>query len=341
MDLLVLRCVFLAVALGTAVSLCRAEGVQNTFQVFISVMGVAITCVFIDIMIKRKSLQLISSIYFGAIVGVFLSYVLVLVFESFLVRYSEETRAAITLVLGVCMIYLSTSVLMQTRSDFRLIIPFVEFSRDVKGLKPLILDTSVIVDGRIADVVAALHLDNQIIIPQFVINELQAIADSPDRLKRNRGRRGLDVLKNLRSNTDLEVIIPERDAVTAPGISVDQKLVVYARDTDGKLVTNDFNLNKIAQAQGVPVLNINALTNSLKPVCLPGEELDVLVVKQGESESQGVGYLEDGTMVVIEGGRDHIGKDVHISVTSVLQKSAGRMIFGKFEYEVGNEPAES
>jgi len=233
------------------------------------------------------------------------------------------------LVLGMCMCYACISVLIQTKDDFRFIIPYVEFSKEVKGLKPYILDTSVVIDGRIADVVETDVLDSRLIMPRFVINELQGIADSADRLRRSRGRRGLDILNRLRSNPDVDLQIYDRELPEFSGQAVDLKLVLLAKNLNGYVVTNDYNLNKVAKLHGVGVINLNDIANALKPVFLPGETIEVLVVKAGEETGQGVAYLDDGTMIVIEGAREHINKEVNITVTSVLQTSAGRMVFGK------------
>ena len=222
-------------------------------------------------------------------------------------------------------------MLMQTKDDFRFIIPYVEFAKEVKGLKPYILDTSVVIDGRIADVIETKVIDNQIIMPRFVIGELQAIADSSDRLRRGRGRRGLDILNRLRSNAEVDLKIFDRELPEFIGQPVDLKLVLLAKHMEGKVVTNDYNLNKVARLHGVEVVNLNDLANSLKPVFLPGETVEVRVVKRGEEAGQGVGYLDDGTMIVIEGASDRVNQSVKISVTSVLQTSAGRMIFGRYE----------
>ena len=196
-----------------------------------------------------------------------------------------------------------------------------------------ILDTSVIIDGRIADVCEAGFLDGVFLVPQFILQELQHIADSPDPLKRARGRRGLDILHRIQKMAHINVRITDEDF---PKIKeVDSKLVALARVHDAKVITNDFNLNKVAELQGVTVLNINELANALKPVVLPGETLRIFVIKEGKEYNQGVAYLDDGTMVVVENGRRLIGKNAEVSVTSVLQTTAGRMIFSKpkDEYE--------
>ena len=234
--------------------------------------------------------------------------------------------------LGLVLCYVCISLLMQTKDDFRFIIPYVEFAKEVKGLKPCILDTSVVIDGRIADVVETRHLRRaSSSCPSSSSASCKAIADSSDRLRRGRGRRGLDILNRLRTNPDIELVIYERDLPEFAGLSVDLKLVALTKHLQGKLITNDYNLNKVARLQGVTVINLNDLANSLKPVFLPGERIDVRIVKAGEEPGQGVGYLEDGTMVVIESGREHINQTVAVAVTSVLQTSAGRMVFGKVE----------
>ncbi|RIV24508.1 PIN/TRAM domain-containing protein [Alicyclobacillaceae bacterium I2511] len=190
-----------------------------------------------------------------------------------------------------------------------------------------LLDTSVIIDGRIADLVQTGFLDGVLVIPRFVLEELQHIADSSDVLKRNRGRRGLDVLNRVQKELKVKVQIIETDFEDIQ--EVDSKLVRLAKQVNGKVVTNDFNLNKVCELQGVAVLNINDLANALKPIVLPGEEMTVQVIKDGKEYNQGVAYLDDGTMIVIEGGREHIGGKLDVLVTSVLQTSAGRMIFAK------------
>ena len=195
-----------------------------------------------------------------------------------------------------------------------------------------ILDTSVIIDGRIADIAETGFLDGTIVIPQFVLRELQLVADSADSMKRNRGRRGLDILQRLQKMAHLQVQIVEDDF---PSIrEVDMKLIELAKAYDCKIITNDFNLNKVAQLHGVPVLNINELANSLKPIVLPGETMRVFILKEGKEYNQGVAYLDDGTMVVVDNARKMISKTIDISVTSVLQTTAGKMIFGRYDERV-------
>jgi uncharacterized protein YacL len=192
-----------------------------------------------------------------------------------------------------------------------------------------ILDTSVIIDGRIADVCETGFIDGSLIIPQFVLRELQLVADSSDPLKRNRGRRGLDILQRIQKMGAVQVQIVEDDFPQLR--DVDMKLIELAKQYDAKIVTNDFNLNKVAQLQGLPVLNINELANALKPIVLPGETMRVFILKEGKEYNQGVAYLDDGTMVVVDNAKKMISKTIDISVTSVLQTTAGKMIFGKYE----------
>ena len=191
-----------------------------------------------------------------------------------------------------------------------------------------ILDTSVIIDGRIADICETGFMDGTLVIPQFVLKELQLVADSSDSMKRNRGRRGLDILQKIQKMSGVDVTISDMDFPEVR--EVDLKLIELARALQGKIVTNDFNLNKVAQLRGVEVLNINELANSLKPVVLPGEIMKVFILKEGKEYNQGVAYLDDGTMVVVDNARKMIGKTIDVVVTSVLQTTAGKMIFGRF-----------
>lgn len=202
--------------------------------------------------------------------------------------------------------------------------------KTVSGARPKVLDTSVIIDGRIADICKTQFIEGPLIIPEFVLEELRHIADSSDGLKRNRGRRGLDILKIIQQDLPIEVEIVDTDFEDVS--EVDVKLLKLALKINGYVVTNDYNLNKVADLQGVPVLNINELANAVKPIVLPGEEMVVSVVKEGKEMNQGVAYLDDGTMIVVEGGRKHIGETIAVIVTSVLQTAAGRMIFAKPKY---------
>jgi uncharacterized protein YacL len=288
-----------------------------------------------DIREREKQITTISAIYFGLLFGLILGVLFSMVLQPFVeTAYGQGTKMTnvARVVITVICCYVTISTLLQTKDEFRFVIPYVEFSKQVKGGRPLVLDTSVIIDGRIADVCDTRLIDTRLVVPRFVLQELQAIADSSDKLKRNRGRRGLDVLKRLQTNPKIELQmhdgnIPELR--TGERIRVDERLVILAKALNARVVTNDFNLNKIAQLQGVDVINLNELANAMKTVALPGESMPVKIVKAGDQIGQGVGYLEDGTMVVVEQGRPLIGQEVLIVVTSVLQTPAGRMIFGR------------
>ena len=343
MQLLILRVIFGIVAIGIATVLVTSPGFVELdnpgwlpWLVFLGTLVFVGATIAADVFVQRKPIDVISAVYFGLLVGVFMTYVVMLVLTPLMPppsetsRWATRVRTATPLLLGMVLCYLCISILIQTKDDFRFIIPYVEFAKEVKGLKPYILDTSVVIDGRIADLVETNVLDNQLIMPRFVLSELQSIADSSDKLRRARGRRGLDILNRLRNNKNIDLKIYDRELAEMDGQPVDMKLVLLAKHMEGKVVTGDYNLNKVARLHNVAVINLNDIANSLKPVYLPGESLGVRIVKPGEEMGQGVGYLDDGTMIVVEGGREHIGKEVKINVTSVLQTSAGRMIFGKF-----------
>jgi len=339
MALIVLRFIFILVAAGVGISVIKLDEFDSVLSEypgwsFFGIMLLACAVIGGDIAIKHKRYDTISGVYFGLLVGLFLTYILGLASQPFFPTGSigaASAHRALQLVMGMILCYSCVSLVLQTKDDFRFIVPYVEFAKEVKGPKPYVLDTSVVIDGRIADVVETGFFDNVLIMPRFVLAELQAIADSGDKLKRSRGRRGLDILNRLRNNDTVDLKIHDRETPDMQDQPVDMKLVLLAKSVEGKIVTGDYNLNKVAKLHSVEVINLNELANTLKPVFLPGEQLSVRVVKRGEEDSQGVGYLDDGTMIVIEGGRDHINTQVKIQVTSVLQTSAGRMIFGRFE----------
>ncbi len=349
MALWILRGCFLLIAIGMALSLTAnphltetgvsgANGTARWVIFIVFVLG-AVGAVVLDILIRNKRIDMISSVYFGLVVGLFLTYIVDLALTPLfglglgtLGGIGPDTlRAHVVSFVGISICYGCISLLWQTKDDFRFVIPYVEFSKDVKGSKPYLLDTSVVIDGRIADLIDTGIIDNQLVMPRFILAELQGIADSSDKMRRGRGRRGLDVLDQLRNNEAIDFKVYDRELPEMQGQPVDMKLLLLAKHLEGKVVTGDFNLNKVAKLQNVPVINLNEIANSLKPVFLPGELITIRVVKAGEGAAQGVGYLDDGTMIVIENGLDHIGKDIRISVTSMLQTSAGRMVFGKFE----------
>ena len=315
-------------------------GFWGGFAAALSVITVGSLVLLTDIREKEKQITTISALYFGLLLGLLLGWLFSLALEPVVQAMfanpdsSRKVLLLARLAVSVICCYLTISTLLQTKDEFRFIIPYVEFSKQVKGGRPLVLDTSVIIDGRIADVCDTKLVDTRLIVPRFVLQELQGIADSSDKMKRNRGRRGLDILKRMQTNTKIDLQMHDGNVPelrTGEKIRVDERLVLFAKSIGARVVTNDFNLNKIAQLQGVDVINLNEVANSLKTVALPGEFLQVRVVKPGDQMGQGVGYLEDGTMVVIEQGRNAVGTEVSLAVTSVLQTPAGRMIFGRIE----------
>lgn len=311
-------------------------GRANFYVILWSTLGLGVVTLVVDFLTPKKSLAALAGVFFGLLVGIFFSWALARVFDGIIVIYrlglSETAAQAIKWIMGICICFLIISIVMRTKDDVRFVVPYVEFAKQTKGTRPLVLDTSAIIDGRIADLYQSKLFDAPLIVPRFVLSELQLIADSADKLKRNRGRRGLDILNRMQTDAIIDVeiddsIIPEVEEVKG----VDQKLMVFTKNCNGRLATTDYNLSKVAQVREVDVMNINDLANSLKTVALPGEIMEVRILKPGEEAEQGIGYLDDGTMVVVEGARNKIGRDLAISVTSSLQTSAGKMIFGKFE----------
>ena len=327
MLLMLVRAVFVFVVAGLGVRVARVVGehqLANPYVVFVGVILAAICMVVADLLTPRKRIQTISAVYFGVIVGIFLTNLVTEALRPTMELYLDRrVHMMFSSFLMIFICYLCISTLLQTKDDFRFIIPYMEFSKEVKGARPLVLDTSVVIDGRIADVAETRVIDQPLVVPRFVLQELQSIADSSDKLRRNRGRRGLDILNRLQKSQGIEVRIHDAEIPELAGVrEVDQRLVILAKHLGGKVVTNDYNLNKIAQLQGVDVINLNDLANAMKPIVLPGEALVVKLLKRGEEPGQGVGYLDDGTMVVAEQGAYHLGETVRLTVTSVLQTSA-------------------
>lgn len=351
MVLWVLRVVFAILMFGISLSVftkysdAEQAGLGGAYALMIlAIGGLVIAC---DWLLRKKQITTISAIYFGLVLGLLLGSLFTLALDPLLEYWLPAQvsptspqylfgKQLVRLLMTLICCYVSVSVLLQTKDEFRFIIPYVEFSKQLKGTKPLVLDTSVIIDGRIADICDTRIVDSKLIVPRFVLQELQAIADSSDKLKRNRGRRGLDILKKMQANPKIELQLHDAHQPELRDVlRVDERLVVFTKAVGGRVVTNDFNLNKIAQLQGVEVINLNEVANAVKTVALPGEAMNIRVVKPGDQLGQGVGYLEDGTMVVIEGGRQHVGNEVLMTVTSVLQTPAGRMIFGRLDIKPG------
>jgi len=291
-----------------------------------ALLGIAV--VTFEWRLRLVSLKRLIGAAIGSVLGIFGAYLFALVIRNSIP--AGNTQSFLQIMVMLLMAYVGLIVGANKGELLNLAALGGIFGGEKQSRKSFkILDTSVIIDGRIADIAETGFLDGVIVAPQFVLRELQLVADSADSLKRNRGRRGLDILQRLQKIASVQIQIVEDDF---PAVrEVDLKLIELAKLYEGKIITNDFNLNKVAQLQGVAVLNINELANSLKPIVLPGEIMKVFILKEGKEYNQGVAYLDDGTMVVVDNARKMIGKTIDISVTSVLQTTAGKMIFGKWD----------
>lgn len=335
MALLILRAIFVMVSVGIAVLIFNSPAAQAApewvpWAVLGGMIVLPLTVIGVDGMLRRKELTTITAVYFGLLIGVFLTYVAMLALQPIMpLNQSDPLHSWLPLIVGCVLCYASTSLLLQTRDDFRFLIPYVEFARDVRGLRPNVLDASAIVDGRVADLAEAGVFESRFVVPSFVLDELQAAAESGDRQKRTRGRRGLDVLARLRSNetVQIDVIRPRRES--GDELSSETRVVDLAGELGGRVITVEATAAKLAGVRSVPALNLNEVSLALKPTFVPGDPVSVKLVKPGEEADQGVGYLDDGTMVVVENGRDQIGRTVRASVTSTLQTSAGRLVFAR------------
>lgn len=294
---------------------------------------IAICIIVFELRIRRATLKTLIGAAVGSILGILGAFLI----GSLISRQEAidaEDKTFLTLALTFFMAYVGLMVGAAKGDYLDLSALGGIFSDKVARRDMKILDTSVIIDGRIADVAETGFLTGSLIIPQFILRELQQVADSPDSSKRQRGRRGLDMLNRLQNNSSLDIQIVETDFPSVR--EVDLKLIELGKQLDAVIVTNDFNLNKVSQLRGVSVLNINELANALKPVVLPGEAMRVFILKEGKEYNQGVAYLDDGTMVVVDNARRLIGKNADIAVTSVLQTTAGKMIFGRLWEEAEN-----
>ena len=327
---------FLFVVVLCSVFYVRPFGEDNFNLTLALVFGavVGVIVIFFESRIGKLGTKFILGASIGAIFGTIAANMISMVVAR--MSFAPETTVVSHILILIAAIYLGMACGVYTAK-------YIKWSKNGGGFfsddsirkTSKILDTSVIIDGRVADICKTGFLEGALIVPHFVLRELQQIADSADSAKRNRGRRGLDVLEKVKSTQGVMVQIIEKDY---PDVKeVDLKLIELAKEIDGKIVTNDFNLNKVAQLRGVDALNINELANSLKPVVLPGETMRVFILKEGKEYNQGVAYLDDGTMVVVDNARRMIGKTIVTQVTSVLQTTAGKMIFGRFPEESENQ----
>ena len=325
-DVVLIRLLFV-LFVGLTCYLIKPFGLPSNLDAGVGLL-IGATIVVFEWRLRVMSLKRLIGAAIGSVLGIVGAYLFALVIRNSIP--TSPTQSFLQILVMMIMAYVGLAVGANKGDLLNLSALGGIFGGEKQGKKSYkILDTSVIIDGRIADIAETGFLDGIIVIPQFVLRELQLVADSADSLKRNRGRRGLDILQRLQKTASLQIQIVEDDFPTVR--EVDMKLIELAKLYEGKIITNDFNLNKVAQLQGVEVLNINELANSLKPIVLPGEAMRVFILKEGKEYNQGVAYLDDGTMVVVDNARKMIGKTIDIAVTSVLQTTAGKMIFGKWD----------
>jgi len=285
----------------------------------------------IDLLTPRKKISLISGVVFGLMAGLTTAWVFSAVIDLVVQSWDIQAGAfvtAIKVLLGVSLSYLGITMVLQTQDEFRLVIPYVEFAKQMRGPMPLVLDTSALIDARIADIAASGLIQQTVVVPEFVIEELQLLADSRDRMKRNKGRRGLDIANKLQRMSGVDVVL---DSSPTQKKGVDLALIELCGRMPGMLVTLDVALVRIATIQKIRVINVNDLANALKPVVIPGKMISVELIKPGEQHGQAVGYLEDGTMVVAEDGYPYIGEIRDLVITSSMQTAAGRLLFARVD----------
>jgi len=323
-----LRAVFVMAAAAAAFSFGK-DFDQPFIGMVLGLLASAALVAF-EALVTTRPLALISSVVFGTLVGLLFAAlaqrVVVLVAtvpESKQAVFEKDVGLALTVV----SIYLGIAFIYQTRDKFRVLIPYVEFRREERGARPVLLDTNVLVDGRVAEILATGIIDGPIVVPQIVLRELHRLADSDDKLRRERGRLGMKTLAELRENPKLEVRMESMPSDT--NVPVDEQLLQAAKKLGARIVTNDYNLNRMALLEGLDIINLNELANALKPIALPDERLSVKLLRPGEQPGQAVGYLEDGTMVVVEDAQHVLGQEAEIVVTNTITRETGRMIFGR------------
>ena len=325
MGLIFLRIFFVLIFAGIGYSL----GGENSL--FSAVFGLAggIILVGFETFTRRVSLKGLSSAVFGIILGLIIAGIFGVTLDQF--PFPEEVPMGIInnlkMFVTFIFVYLGLTLGIKGKDEFNLVIPYVKFKRQSQREESMVVDTSSIIDGRILDIVKTGFIEAKFVVPRFVLNELHALADSTDHMKRQKGKRGIEILHSLKKEPNIEVEVSDQNVESVK--SVDEKIIKLAQATDAEVLTTDYNLNRIAQLQGVKVLNINDLANALKPTFVTGQRFSLKLIKEGKEHNQAVGYLEDGTMVVVENSRRLVGKTVNIEVTSVLQSSSGRIVFTK------------
>lgn len=301
-------------------------GWELIFTVGVVIAAVVFT---VDSLTSRRRISTVVAVCLGLVLAMFATWLLGTVLDLLYNLYdvkNSEMQATAKVLMGIGLSYLFITTIIRTQDDFRLVIPYVEFAKQMRGVRPFVLDSSALIDARIVDVAGSGLVQTAFIVPQFVVNELQTLADSTDRLKRARGRRGLDVLARLQRLPGTEVTIDDAPVTPMP---VDQMLIEFSQRINGRLVTTDLGLTRVARVQGASVVNLHESAAAFRPSLIAGEHLIIRIIKPGEQPGQGVGYLEDGTMVVVEDAGGRIGHDAGVLVTSTMQTSAGRLVFGK------------
>jgi uncharacterized protein YacL len=325
MNLLFVRILFVTVGIIVSYQIFEPMG-KTILGVLVGILA-ALVVIVGEIGMRKVSVRGLSSAVFGLILGLIMAKLVTDAVALSPISAATLPLVKVTLTLVFC--YLGMVIGLRGKDEFNIIIPYVRLRRQDQAEEVTLLDTSVIIDGRIVDICKTKFLEGKVIIPRFVLKELQQIADSTDPIKRQRGRRGLDILHTIQNEVGQDISFNEEELPEVP--EVDSKLVKLAKLLDAKILTVDYNLNRVATLQGIKVLNINELANALKPVVTPGEQMRVKLLKEGKEHNQAIGYLDDGTMIVVEDGRRLIGQEVRVIVSSVLQTPAGRMIFTKIE----------
>lgn len=325
MNLLAVRFLFTVASALIGYQMLGPQGI-GLLGILIGVAA-SLIVILLEIGMRHVSMKGLSSSVFGLILGLVMAK---LITDAFAIaNIPSASLAIIKVIVTLIFCYLGMTIGLRGKDEFNIIIPYVRLRRQDQSEELTLLDTSAIIDGRITDISKTKFLENKIVVPKFVLKELQQIADSTDPIKRQRGRRGLEILHTLQKEMAQDIMLHEEEFPETP--EVDAKLIKLAKLLEAKILTVDFNLNRVASLQGIKVLNINELANALKPMVFPGERMQIKLLKEGKEHNQGVGYLDDGTMVVVEDARRLIGQEVKVTVTSVLQTQAGRMIFTKIE----------
>ncbi len=341
LTLLVVRFVFFLTAAGLGLYGVRVVAAVTDRPDLNPASGILIGCalavvlIATEMFVARSPVRTLAAVTFGLIIGLIVSmffrFVVDFVAEAVVPLAVQDKRqyelliAYLQVVATAIFCYFGVTILLHTKDDFKFIIPYVEFRKEPRSQTPLVLDTSCFVDGRILDLLRTGLFDERLLVPTFVLRELQTVADSSDKSLRERGRRGLDILREVERSWTVEFV----DRPLGRGQSVDDGLIAAASEYGGRLLTTDYNLQKTARLRGIPVINVNDLAAALKPAFVPGELLQVRLLREGDEKGQGVGFLTDGTMVVVENARQRIGQEVTVEVTSSIQTSAGKMVFGK------------